>query len=153
MPGSLETVVVTTTPVPPSQAEQLFDIYAGVASRFATDDVRAQFRMFERLVVTDTGRLRYRQRCVEELLPEGSQQSPIWAGYVVAPYFGDMSQVEKEVLDSNGNAFVLQVHDRRLRVVGAGSDGEIGTKDDDIYPDWLRDRAWVFDRRPRRSGR
>ena len=142
-------VVVTTTHARSSQSQELFDTYAGLASGFAGDDVRAQFRMFERLVFTDTVVECYRQRCVEEILPEGSQP-PMWAGYVIERYFG---QPKKTIADPNGNSFVLQLYDGKVRVVGAGPDGKMGTEDDDVYPADLKGESWVFDKRPRQPER
>ncbi len=109
--------------------------------------------MFERPVYADMFKKCYLQRCVEELLPKGSQDAPVWAGYVVKRQIGNLAQPEKETRDSNGNSFVLQVHNRRIRVVGAGPDGKVGTKDDDVYPADLKGEAWVFDKRPRQPER
>ena len=94
-----------------------------------------------------------RETCVEELLPEGTQDKPVWFGREVGEHMGLAEQLEKTMEDSNGKPFVLQLYDGKVRVVGAGPDGRMGTKDDDVYPADLKGEAWVFDKRPRQPER
>ncbi len=135
------------------QSEDLFDTYSGLLDPVLRDGTRAQFRMFEQLVFHNIDVECYRQ--IEELLAEGLQATPYRVGAELTRhrFLGSLVQPKKTMEDSNGNPFVLQLHDGQVRVVGRGPDGKMGTKDDDVYPADLKGRAWVFDKRPRQPER